>query len=193
MQLRRMRWIALVAFAGCFPSRSENYVCQQPTDCTEGRTCDRGFCVLSGGANDAAPDGGADCHSFSSQYFSACNIPPPGDALVLDQAGTYTYNTDFATLMDPASTPIHPPEQIAGPALLISVDSLTIAHGTTLRVVGAKPLLVASWSKITIDGAIDVGSNMTGPGAGANPATCTAHVAVHGNDSTGGSGGGGGG
>jgi hypothetical protein len=187
-----MRWIAVVVLAGCFPSRSENYVCQQSTDCTDGRTCDRGFCVLSG-ADGAVPDGGTDCHSFSSQYFSACSIPPPGDALVLDQPGTYTYNTDFATLMDPASTPIHPPEQSITAAVLISVNGLTIAHGTTLRVVGAKPLLVASWSKITVDGAIDVASNPTGPGAGTNPMTCGGHAPAAGNNSTGGSGGGGGG
>src|ERR1051326_5539278 len=152
MHLRWMPWIALVAVAGCFPSRSENFVCEHSTDCTEGRWCDRGFCVEG---TDAAPtpDGG-DCHSFSSQFFSACSIPPPGDALVLDQPGTYTYNTDFATLMDPASTPTHPPAQSPAGALLISVAPLTIAHGTTLRVVGAKPLLVASWSKITVDGVI---------------------------------------
>src|SRR5262245_42830863 len=184
------RVLALLSIGACFPTRSENYACHDTSDCTSGRTCDRGYCVL--GADGGANTDAFDCASFTSSFFTGCSIPAPGPALDLTMPGTYTYNTDFATFMDPAGATIHPPDQIASGARLISVDSLTIASGTTLRVVGAKPFLIASWTSITVNGVIDASSNMTA-GAGANPATCSGHAAVAGRDDAGGGGGGGGG
>jgi hypothetical protein len=44
-----------------------------------------------------------------------------------------------------------------------------------------------------VNGKIDVGSNATTTGAGANPTTCTGHAPANGRDDAGGGGGGGGG
>ena len=46
-----MRWVVLVVLAGCFPRPSDALLCAVEADCTDGRTCDQGFCVV-------APDAG---------------------------------------------------------------------------------------------------------------------------------------
>src|SRR5262249_17061245 len=166
----------------------EKFACNTTADCDPGRTCDRGYCVVGDGGGS-----GVDCTTFTSQFFMACSIPQPGSGLDLNLAGTYTYNTDAGTLVDPNNGPIDAPSQSLTSARLISIDHLTIASGTTLRVVGAAPLLVASWSTVMVNGTIDVSSNVTGDGAGANASTCSAHAATPGRDDTGGAGGGGGG
>src|SRR5205085_1029277 len=82
----------------------------------------------------------------------------------------------------------------------VVVDELAIAAGAQLRLVGAKPVLIAAWSSITIDGTLDIGSHLADQlaigrlGAGAN-ADCGVHDGGLGADgvTTGGSGGGGGG
>ena len=89
---------------------------------------------------------------------------------------------------------------------LLSVASFDIDAQTTLSVIGSKPLLVASWSTLTIAGFVDVGSHTTEIdatahiqqptqiGAGAD-LQCTNLAGVVGTDAvlSGGSGGGGGG
>jgi hypothetical protein len=110
------------------------------------------------------------------------------------------YDTDLpGFVQDP---PVDPPAialaQGGTEAVLISVESLTVPEGTTLRAIGARPLLIASWSTIVIVGTLDAGSSTADKriGAGANPTLCNALRAAAGDDETtngGGSGGGGGG
>ncbi|HEV7559198.1 MAG TPA: hypothetical protein VGO00_27175, partial [Kofleriaceae bacterium] len=121
----------VIAFVGCVPTPSQEFVCHRQSDCKDGRVCEDSFCVLvdAGQVADAAS-----CDSFMSKQFAACQIPMPVGALDLEIAGLYTYDTDFATFVDPTGATMHPPDQIVADARLISVDELTIAAGTTLRV-----------------------------------------------------------
>jgi hypothetical protein len=129
-------------------------------------------------------------------HFDPCAIVDPEGGLTLDLPGTYTYDTNSGTLSPPGGgTPIsHASEVLMAPALnvrLISVDSFALGPNSTLRATGSIPLLVASWSTITVDGTIDVSSGIAvGPGAGANTGACSA--AEDGADSANGGGGGGG-
>jgi len=144
------------------------------------------------------------CESWSAKHFAPCAIPPPMGSLVLTAADSpYRYTTSTGDLTDKngavavADTVI---TQAGGTmAALISVRSLTVETNATLEVVGDKPLIIASWTTISIDGTIDAGSHVlsgrVGPGGG-DASFCTgAQAPGLGDDDTtgGGSGGGGGG
>jgi hypothetical protein len=112
-------------------------------------------------------------------HFNPCAIMKPQGGLTLTVPGTYTYDTGFGVLEDPQSNAIaHVREELmqSNPVIrLISVENFTLGPDSTLRVTGPIPLLIASWSTITVDGTIDVSSSTTiGPGAGYNTGTCNA-------------------
>jgi hypothetical protein len=199
---------ALVVFgvvalaSGCVAMRSPELACKASSECAEGRSCEDGFCVVSDG--DAGPNEDANtsdavdadpfvCSALTAHHFAGCEIPRPTRSLVLDAAGTYTYDTDLAILIAPNSEVSQPEQVTLAAGRVISVEQLTVASGTTLRVIGAKPLVIASWSTISVAGTIDASSTATELGAGANPAGCTSHAAANGTDESDGAGGGGGG
>lgn len=155
----------------------------------------------SDAANDAPLlDAPEICTTWNARHFTPCAIPAPGPAVTLPAGSTITYDTDLPGFVEdpPADPPALALAQGGAEAVLISVESLTIPAGTTLRAIGARPLVIASWSTISIDGVLDVGSSTADGriGAGANPTICGVGRAQAGDDETttgGGSGGGGGG
>jgi hypothetical protein len=138
------------------------------------------------------PDAPPTCASWMPRHFDACAIPAPTGALAVSDG---VYDTDTGTLTDGESTSTPPSVTITQgdgtAARVISVDGFTVT--TSLRAVGSMPLIVASWSTITIEGDIDVTSRRGGfgIGAGGNDGACT--VATSGGGGGGGTGGGGGG
>jgi hypothetical protein len=144
----------------------------------------------------APPDAFARCQEWTPRptHFDPCALPPPSPALTLEQAGTYLYDTDQGTLADPDGNEIaHASVELPGnPAVrAISVESLLVGNVARLRAVGTRPLLVASWNGITVQGTIDVSSNSQS-GAGANTGQCEAAGEGTQGDNGGGGGGGGG-
>jgi len=141
------------------------------------------------------------CTLWHPHHFAPCDIGAPSGALDLGNASGYTYNTTTGTLVDASNTPITHAniqiDQTGQAAWLMNVQSFTLHAGSTLRVVGDKPLIIASWDTIDVSGTIDATSSVGNAvaGAGSNPTNlCTAPAA--GGDSvatSGGSGGGGGG
>jgi hypothetical protein len=191
-----MRVLWLLALGACsFPRASDTLACETTDQCDNGRTCVDNFCVFGGDLPDGAPDSARfDCTQWAApNHFAPCDIPQPAGALDLSTAGVYTYDTGSGTLTDPAGGTSTPTNQPIASGMLISVDKLTIASGTTLRVIGIVPLVVASWTDIEIDGAIDAGSTAEAAGAGSNPTECAAHAPTAGTAAGGGGGGGGGG
>lgn len=197
------RTLFLLVVAGCtvpgcsFPTPSEQYACEITTDCASGRVCDRGFCVLGEAPADVLPDTidarVIDCTELGSRHFDACMLPAPTGGLDLSMPGVYTYNTAAATLTDPGGNVSTPPNLVVPSGRVISIDALAISAGTTLRAVGAQPLIVASWGSITVGGTIEVTSVAVADGAGANPAGCAMHPPGVAQGNTNGAGGGGGG
>lgn len=161
--------------------------------------CENGFCVtptVDAGADVDGPTADADtfdCKIFEGRQFKGCDIPRPTESLTLDVAGTYTYNTDTGALGAPGGTTTTPANVVVPAGRVISVEAFNLASGARLRVLGAKPLIVASWSTIDVAGVIDASSNATENGAGANPSGCAQHAAGPGQSNTSGAGGGGGG
>lgn len=166
---------------------------------------------------DAPADASDPCASWQPQGFDACATPRQAESLPPLIAGArYVYDTTTAggTLYDPSGAPLLQSTtvlQLAGsPVAVLSLGAFVLdAPGVTLAVIGPKPLLVVSWSTITIGaGAVlDAGShraavsgNVRVPavlGAGANQG-CASEVGKNGSDASfprgfGGSGGGGGG
>jgi hypothetical protein len=133
---------------------------------------------------------------YEPLHFDPCAIEASTGPLLLTPGGTYTYNTDDGTLtgpnaVDPATevlTTLDPEVR------LMIVDRLEIPVDTTLKVVGAMPLVVVSLDDIDIQGTVDVSSTLSLLGAGANPATCgdsTGGIGTTSGKNAGGGGGGG--
>ena len=148
-----------------------------------------------------ALDAPAICTTWHPRHFDACAIPAPPGPLSLDPTHSpYVLNTTTGTLSDMSGTAIPVTTmnllQAGGVAVrLVSVSSLEIQSGAQLDTIGDRPLLIASWSTISIDGGLDAGSHRGGRiGPGADQ-SCGALAGGAGMDGlvTGGSGGGAGG
>lgn len=191
--------LAATLLAACsFPTPSEEYACRTNDDCSSDRVCTLGYCVLGNQPIDGPmidADLSIDCTTFPARHFDACAIPPPSGDLRLTTAGIYTYDTTTGALLDPGGGSSLPPGGMFTNGRVLSVTSLYVAAGTTMRVTGTVPLIVAAWNTIEVDGTIDAASlgTPTTLGAGANPAGCSAHPAVLGQNGAGAGGGGGGG
>ena len=140
-----------------------------------------------------------DCETWAAVHFDACELCAPLGPLSLGEMGTYTYDTDSGELRAPNGDLIRHAasvlEQTVGDAWVISVDGFALEAGVELRAIGLKPLIIASWSAITIEGVLDVGSELevAEPGAGVDLG-CGDSPAVEGvtGDESGSGGGGGG-
>ena len=195
--MRRV-WIALVALAGgCRGILGIESPIDLPADAGEPPA-----------PPDTAPPS---CRAWHPRALDPCTLGVPLPAIELT-AGAYTYDTTTAggkLFDDHGRTVVESPlaiEQAGGAAVaVLSIDALAIDAGATLRVIGTKPLVIAAWSTIAIDGVVDASSHLgvtdeaahiaqnIQVGAGAN-AACTGATGQHGADARGvGSGGGGGG
>ena len=141
---------------------------------------------------------------FQPEHFDPCgpSRPLPGlTPLVLGIDGIYIYNTDNNLLLDPSGAPVLPPPVTfeEGGVQAIWAESVTIESGSTLRVEGAKPLMIISTGDILMSGIIDVSSSWEPDsktfdrGAGAEPVDCAATAPQIGGECQEGGGGGGGG
>ncbi len=147
---------------------------------------------------DAAPPDAIDCSLWvpASEHFDACAIPVPGRPLILD-LDEYEYDTSAPALRPVGGAPIahqRATVMVGGiEVLLVSTESFTVMQNTRLRVIGDKPLLIASWNDITIDGQVDASSSMGDPGAGTRDDCANAAEPGTNNGANHGGGGGGGG
>jgi hypothetical protein len=142
---------------------------------------------------------------FAPKHFDPCAQANPValTRLVLDDDGIYIYNTDTGLLTNPAGIDIIPPlpstlEQ-GGQVRAFWVDGLDLQSGSTLRVIGVRPLMIVSTDEIRVSGILDVSSTWDpatltfDPGAGADPPSveCANKGVQPGGDCTNGGGGGG--
>ncbi len=162
-----------------------------------------------------APDAPPVCAGWHPAHFLPCMIGAPKPPLTITASGSpWTYNTSVmgGVLNDKTGTVLSSNVVVtqadSSMVAMLNVESLVVEAGATLNVVGDKPLIIASWSTIVVNGTIDAGSStyetsatthVDGPlrtGAGANrPGNCSGLTGTQGAtaQSTGGSGGGGGG
>ncbi len=190
-----MRVLWFLALGACsFPRASDGLACETTDQCDDGRTCVDKFCVRGDDQPDAPADSARfDCTQWAAPaHFMPCDIPQPVGALELTE-GLYTFHTDTGVLDDPAGAPITVATQTIASGMLISVDKLTIETGSSLRVLGPVPMIVASWTDIEVRGDLDAGSTALAAGAGANPTECGLHAPTDGTAAGAGGGGGGGG
>jgi hypothetical protein len=150
------------------------------------------------------------CESWHPRGFDPCALKITTDALGLgDQSYVYDTSVDGGTLYDAAHQAILTSDQTimqtdGSPLAVLSIGRLTSTGSTTLEVVGPRPLLIVSWSSITLDGVLDAGSHLGITdalahiaqtirfGAGANQ-SCTGSAGHNGGNAMAGGGGGGGG
>jgi hypothetical protein len=136
------------------------------------------------------------CDTWHPHHFTPCDLPAPLGPFALDP-GQYAYDTDADVLTGGAALP-HASTVITQAngtmARVLSVTSLSVPAGTRLQLTGSLPLIIASWTDITVGGIIDAGSSKFGTvGAGAGTLNCKPAAAGMDPTPTGGSGGGGGG
>ena len=143
---------------------------------------------------DASPDAvDAFVCTTWSRHVNSCELPPPAPAQLLP-LGIHIYDTDIpgfveAALVDPPFVII---DQAGTSAVVIAVSAFTIPNMATLRVVGARPLIIAASDTIDVQGTIDATSvRGSRAGAGADPVACantSAALGVDEADNGGGSG-----
>lgn len=140
----------------------------------------------------AATDAPASCVDWSARHFVPCALPSPMGGLLIG-SGTWTYDTSTGVLTDPGGGASSPPSLVVASGRVLSVDTFGVVQAGTLRVVGDRPLIIASWDTMDIEGTIDASSSLTSLGAGANPASCSTHAPENGRDDSSGASGAGGG
>lgn len=189
--------------AGCFPTRTEGLQCVVTTDCDDGYACETGYCLPaattpdgSGPMIDTPPPSEACEEDWPGEttLFDPCEISDPGDAaVVLNQPGVYELNTNSYTITGPSTVSASIAPAPTGAYTLMSVYSLEITNGATLKITGTNPLIIASWTTITIGGTIDVSGPSLGAGASvAGAGSCIAALPTEGNGNGAGGGAGGG-
>ncbi len=135
---------------------------------------------------------------YKPAYFDPCTVAAPEGDVELG-VGDWEYDTNSGALTDPQFNVVFPPSVLmtqpgGGPEVrIVSVNRFTTATGSVLRVVGQRPLIIAAWQDVGVDGLIDVGTKTGIAGAGANPSECSLHAPTSGESDKAGSGGGGGG
>jgi hypothetical protein len=171
-------------------------VCAYPPDDSmceaEIETCDPSSgCQLLPGLVSDVP---VACADWAPGAFDACALPAPTLDLVLDRAGVWEYDTNREELTPPDTEAMSLPGTEISGALVLSLRSLQIDSPATLRVVGRRPIVLASFTTIEVDGVVDASSGGGPDGAGANASHCAMHSAGNGaTDASGNSAGGGGG
>lgn len=155
-----------------------------------------------------APLGGPDASTpncgwpYTPVHFDPCVHAPPGpyEVQTLTRTdGPYVYYTSGAgALLDPDGNAIPHTDTTVNGLKMLWVSELTITTGAILRVIGSRPLLIASQSDIDVLGTLDASSYWDAGranyevGAGSQPFAC-ANAPVEMGDTCGEHGGGGGG
>lgn len=161
---------------------------QGGTDDAGGSGTDGGSGSGSGNGDAGTDSSGVACMNFTPQanpaHLSPCAVPP-GPAYTLSNAAVYDTTTGTMVSLSPT-----PPSTVINGMRVISVDSFTM--NATMRVGGTMPLVILSWSTITINDTLDLSSERTGGfqviGAGARETNAT--VGADNQDCGGGGGGG---
>jgi hypothetical protein len=160
---------------------------------------------------DAAPDV---CLMWDPEHFDPCVVGGPQDPPTFSAgASPYTYDTTTAggILKDKNGATIATSDVVItqpdnSEVALWNLSGLTLPAGIVINIVGSKPLIIASWDTLVVDGTLDAGSytaeidatagidSTVQLGAGASSADCTILAGGPGGNgvATGGSGGGGG-
>ncbi len=142
-----------------------------------------------------------DCQVWQAHRFDACMIPPPAGDVTLGTASPLVFDTSMQTLTDGNGVTIAITaadySQAGGVVATVwSMGNFELAPNIELHVIGSKPLIIAAWGTLVVEGRIDAGSHRAGrTGAGANPVSCATHASgpgLGGESGTGGGGGGGG-
>jgi hypothetical protein len=153
-------------------------------------------------ASDAASDGGSSPvpgFAYTPTNFDPSSLDPAhaGSTIRLNcGVSTFDSSTDaFDNWCGPMPAVVKQ-SQAGGPdVVILALPSFTVAAGSTLRLTGAYPAVLAVFGDATIAGTIDASANGTTPGAGGN-LECRASQGADGNGSptrySGASGGGGG-
>lgn len=177
-------------------------VCQLPNGCDgdggclfapvgDGFACDGGRCV----AGSCLPDFG-----YAPSNVVPSMVPPAGDVSISCRVLLDTTDGGASSWCDGGAPAIWPIVQAGSsePALVLSMNKLSMPASGTLRAVGSRPLIILVWDKgtTTIDGVIDARSTRLDAGAaGSDRPGCGLQAGQPGvtGGSSRGSGGGGGG
>jgi hypothetical protein len=180
--------------------------CTPPGECFVASGCAAtGGCLFSarsGGCAGGTCDGAGTCvpsvvqaFPFTPTNFSPSQLPPSGGVLVVSCDVTIdTSSSAGLGWTTCAGGPAAPPWSLAGSAVLLFFDSLTINAGATVRALGDRPLIIAVRGDVNVSGTLTASSDGV-QGAGSEVA-CSSGVGgnggASGNPQTAGGGGGGG-
>ncbi|HUS32648.1 MAG TPA: hypothetical protein VMZ53_29305 [Kofleriaceae bacterium] len=112
----------------------------------------------------AGPQG---CEDWHPHFFKPCGLPAPSGNLTFN--GYYKYDTTDGTLTDLVTMATIPqPSVVIDGVRFLSVQDVTASSASSIALVGNKPLVIAAWGSMVINGLIDA-SSQGDAGPGANP------------------------
>ncbi|MBI2375180.1 MAG: hypothetical protein HYV07_14385 [Deltaproteobacteria bacterium] len=130
---------------------------------------------------------------FRPSNFDPTLVPPPAVSILLDCDASFDSTTNQFSNWCGAEPEVFLQAQSDGSEIsVISAGALEIRTGSTLRLQGRRPVVLAIAGTVTIAGTIDLGAQSGAPGAGGSVG-CGASQGADGTDFGGGGGGGGGG
>jgi hypothetical protein len=209
--------MCLLGTVACFDPTLPAVACGEGSSCPDGLECNEvtNSCEPPGGTDDASSTIDApiasvdastptvdavppadvipiDCSGWTSLYFDTCALPMASDLNFT--TGVWTINTSSQTVTDPLGSAFTPASLVISQdggveAWLITASDITVDADASVRVIGARPLIMASTDDIDVLGLIDVSAG----GAGSEPSICSATAPQPGQAEGSGSGAGGGG
>jgi hypothetical protein len=119
----------------------------------------------------ADPSTAAACFPFTQSNFNPATINFSTTPISALNCGTTTINTSttpatFTNWCGTVPIPIVQTQSGGPDAVVIALKGLTVALGSTLRLVGSRPVIFAVRGNVTVDGTIDANASGTTPGAG---------------------------
>lgn len=183
-------------------------MCTLPGECFSANGCDVSgacqFSVRSGSCTGGvcASDGGCvpqTIFTYTPSNFTELDLPASAGAMTINCATTFTTltadgGTDWNTCgIGPAAPPVRLLDVGGTSTALFFVDSLTA--NASFRAVGGRPVIIAVRNDVTLNSTVNVSTDSTATGAGANagclPLERGGDGDASGNPETGGGGGGG--
>jgi hypothetical protein len=163
-----------------------------------GASCGGANVCLMDGSCGVAPPIGQFFDYTPSNFDPTLLTVPQGRVVISGQAGFDTSSNTFTGTW-PANRPaVSVVTTPTGPAVILAAEGFDVLSGATFRVVGDKPLIVASTETIEVYGTIDVSAYWSGatpvpgPGGNVNCGTATGTSGTPGTNSAEGGGGAGG-
>ena len=170
------------AGGGCTPGGPKT--CPPPGECRQGPvSCEPATGACTWSPQNGGPCDGGSCVNgscrlgfpYTPTHFDPQLNPAFAPPVTLD-CGVSTYDSRTNTFGNwcgrPTPTPVVVPKVLADDVVVLPMRGFTLAAGSTLRLTGDKPVILAVYGDATVAGHVSAGAVKAAPGAGGSTGLC---------------------